>query len=160
MAVRNGAASSDYQDPSGAAPAASDRRGFLRSTLVAGSAAAPLVGLAGNHVSMARAQGLRGRRPPAPGTTSHPASDKTVHWGYFSKSLAPVVEVDSGDFVTIETLTHHANDDASRMIQGDPGAESVYSGMAAGRASTAAAPVRWTRPCSVAAPARVWACTS
>ena len=49
-----------------------------------------------------------------------------MHWGYFSKSLAPVVEVDSGDFVTIETLTHHANDDASRMIQGDPGAESVY----------------------------------
>ena len=28
--------------------------------------------------------------------------------------------------MTIETLTHHANDDASRMIQGDPGAESVY----------------------------------
>jgi acetamidase/formamidase len=37
-----------------------------------------------------------------------------------------VVEVDSGDYLTIETLTHHANDDFKRMIKGDPGAESVY----------------------------------
>jgi acetamidase/formamidase len=64
-----------------------------------------------------------------PGTTSHhyvPANAKTVHWGYFSKSLEPLVEVASGDFVTIEVLTHHANDDASRMVTGDPGAESVF----------------------------------
>ena len=54
MAMRNDAPSSDDQETS----AGSDRRGFLRSTLVAGSAAASLVGLAGNHVSMARAQGL------------------------------------------------------------------------------------------------------
>ena len=32
----------------------------------------------------------------------------------------------SGDFVTIETLTHQASDDHERMIEGDPGAESVY----------------------------------
>ena len=37
-----------------------------------------------------------------------------------------MVEVESGDFVTIETLTHHANDDAERMVKGDPGAESVF----------------------------------
>jgi acetamidase/formamidase len=55
-----------------------------------------------------------------------PATDQTVHWGYFSKALKPVVEVESGDFVTIETLTHHANDDAARMVQGDPGAERVF----------------------------------
>jgi hypothetical protein len=39
-------------------------------------------------------------------TISHyhvPATDQTVHWGYFSKSLKPLVEVESGDFVTIET---------------------------------------------------------
>ncbi len=63
------------------------------------------------------------------GTLSHyhvPATDKTVHWGYFSKALKPLVEVESGDFVTIETLTHHANDDAERMVKGDPGAESVF----------------------------------
>src|SRR5207253_263348 len=64
-----------------------------------------------------------------PGTMNHyyvPATDKTVHWGYFSKLLKPLVEVSSGDFVTIEVLTHHANDDAERMVKGDPGAESVF----------------------------------
>lgn len=55
-----------------------------------------------------------------------PANDKTVHWGYFSRSLAPVLEVDSGDFVTIEALTHHCYDDYERMIRGDSGAESVF----------------------------------
>lgn len=55
-----------------------------------------------------------------------PANDKTVHWGYFSKSRAPTTVAQSGDLVTVETLTHHANDDAERMITGDPGAESVF----------------------------------
>jgi acetamidase/formamidase len=55
-----------------------------------------------------------------------PVSDKTVVWGYFSRFLAPLVEVDSGDLVTIETLTHQANDDAELMVRGDPGAESVF----------------------------------
>jgi len=66
---------------------------------------------------------------PVPGTKNHyyvPATDKTVHWGYFSKLLKPQVEVASGDFVTIEALTHHANDDADRMVKGDAGAESVF----------------------------------
>lgn len=67
---------------------------------------------------------------PAPAEASHhhlPATDKTVRWGYFSKSIPPVLQVHSGDLVTIETLTHHAGDDYARMIQGDPGAESVYA---------------------------------
>jgi acetamidase/formamidase len=55
-----------------------------------------------------------------------PATDRTVHWGYFSKSLKPILEVESGDLLTIETLTHCANDDAARMVAGDPGAESVF----------------------------------
>ena len=54
------------------------------------------------------------------------AMPETVHWGYFSKILKPLVTVESGDFVTLETLTHHANDDFERMIKGDPGAESVF----------------------------------
>ena len=49
-----------------------------------------------------------------------------MHWGYFSKSLPPRLTVHSGDRVTVETLTHHAADDLSRMVEGDPGAESVY----------------------------------
>jgi acetamidase/formamidase len=66
---------------------------------------------------------------PTAGMLRHhflPASDKTVHWGHFSAALKPLVEADSGDFVTIETLTHQAPDDTERMVRGDPGAESVF----------------------------------
>lgn len=56
-----------------------------------------------------------------------PANADTVHWGYFSQTLAPNLTVNSGDTITVETLTHHANDDAERMVQGDPGAESVFA---------------------------------
>ena len=54
---------------------------------------------------------------PQPGTSTPqdrknhyfiPATYKTVHWGYFSKLLKPLIELDSGDYVTIEALTHHA----------------------------------------------------
>ncbi|MDR3507097.1 MAG: acetamidase/formamidase family protein [Caulobacteraceae bacterium] len=55
-----------------------------------------------------------------------PASEKTVHWGYFSHALQPTLEVESGDYVTMETLSHHCGDDYERMIKGDSGAESVY----------------------------------
>lgn len=56
-----------------------------------------------------------------------PANADTVHWGYFSQSLEPKLTVDSGDIITVETLTHHANDDAERMVNGDSGAESVFA---------------------------------
>src|SRR6202049_1494897 len=39
-----------------------------------------------------------------------------VHWGYFSRSLQPQTEINSGDTITIETLTQHASDDPERMI--------------------------------------------
>ncbi|WP_346907720.1 acetamidase/formamidase family protein [uncultured Roseibium sp.] len=55
-----------------------------------------------------------------------PVSPKTVHWGYFSKKVEPSLVVKSGDRATIETLTHHANDDYERMIKGDPAAEAIY----------------------------------
>lgn len=116
------------QDTGGATIAASTaqvpdagRRSFLQGGAVAGAAAA-LGSLGAASLSHAQTSIKRG-------TLSHyhvPATDKTVHWGYFSKTLKPLVEVESGDFVTIETLTHHANDDAERMVKGDPGAESVF----------------------------------
>lgn len=57
----------------------------------------------------------------------HLAADASrVHWGYFSRSLAPQIEIGSGDTITIETLTQHASDDPERMIKGDAGAESVF----------------------------------
>ncbi|WP_404710361.1 acetamidase/formamidase family protein [Sphingomonas sp. MMS24-J13] len=63
-----------------------------------------------------------------------PVRPDTIHWGYFSRALKPVLEVRSGDYATVETLTHHANDDAERMVEGDPGAESVYHWTAEGKA--------------------------
>ncbi|HZC96403.1 MAG TPA: acetamidase/formamidase family protein, partial [Bradyrhizobium sp.] len=51
---------------------------------------------------------------------------RTVHWGYFSRTLAPQTEISSGDTITIETLTQHASDDPERMITGDAAAENVF----------------------------------
>jgi acetamidase/formamidase len=96
------------------------RRNFLQGALAAGAATLGTMGAA----SLSHAQTELKRS-----TINHfyvPPTDRTVHWGYFSKNLKPLVEVESGDFVTIETLTHHANDDADRMVKGDPGAESVF----------------------------------
>jgi acetamidase/formamidase/AraC-like DNA-binding protein len=55
-----------------------------------------------------------------------PVTPETVHWGYFSRHLKPALDVRSGDYVSIEALTHHAYDDYARMIQGDPGPEDIY----------------------------------
>lgn len=49
-----------------------------------------------------------------------------VHWGYFSRSLRPVLELRSGDSVEVETLTQHASDAPDLMIRGDPAAEDVF----------------------------------
>jgi acetamidase/formamidase len=54
------------------------------------------------------------------------ASPDTVHWGFYSKNLQPIVAVNSHDYVTLETITHHAGDDYERMIAGDPAIESIY----------------------------------
>ena len=102
-----------------------ERRAFLKSGFVATGGAAALaaggLSLVGPALAQASAKGIK--------QTAHyhlPATAETVHWGYFSKLLKPQVEIASGDYVTIETLTHHANDDAERMVTGDPGAESVF----------------------------------
>ncbi len=104
---------------------ATERRSFLKGAMFAsggmaafGAGVGPLIGSA-HAETTAMGQGR-------PKHHYLPATSETVHWGYFSKLLKPQLEVNSGDFVTIETLTHHANDDAERMVKGDPGAESVY----------------------------------
>lgn len=70
-----------------------------------------------------------------PGVRHHmlPVRPDTIHWGYFSRNLKPALNVRSGDYVTIETLTHHANDDAERMIEGDAAAEAIYRWTAEGK---------------------------
>ena len=54
------------------------------------------------------------------------ANANPVHWGYFSKLLKPQVEIGSGDFVTIENSDAPGQRRQRKMIDGDPGAESVY----------------------------------
>ena len=74
---------------------------------------------------------MTGQQTGVPERTNHyvvPVTAATVHWGYFSRSLKPVLSVKSGDFVTIETLTHHAYDDYARMIEGDPGHRPSFIG--------------------------------
>jgi acetamidase/formamidase len=98
------------------------RRGFLRNSLLGAGALGALGAVSAPDLARAQTGAFKT-------TVSHhhlPANDKTVHWGYFSKTLAPLVEIDSGDFVTIETVTHHANDDRERMVLGDPGVESIF----------------------------------
>jgi len=82
------------------------------------------------HVALPGPAGSRLAAPPA---RAHKArrhhlrvDADTVHWGYFSRALAPVLEIASGDTVTVETLTQHASDDPELMIDGDAGAESVF----------------------------------
>ena len=104
-----------------------ERRGFLRSSLFAAGGLGALGAAGGlSLVTPALAQASEARQPEKRGYHYLPASADTVHWGYFSKTLKPQVECDSGDIVTIETLTHHAGDDMERMVEGDEGAESVY----------------------------------
>src|SRR5690606_14784406 len=111
------------------------RRGFMKDVLVSGTALS--LGAFGSsaHAASSFAGGGPVRTEKALATHYHiPATADTVHWGYFSKSLKPTVELESGDFATIETLTHHCGDDVERMIKGDPGAESVFRWDANGKA--------------------------
>lgn len=55
-----------------------------------------------------------------------PANSKTVHWGYFGRSVRPVLEISSGDTVEVETLTQHSSDDPELFIKGDAAAEDVF----------------------------------
>jgi acetamidase/formamidase len=101
-------------------PSSPSRRHFMQGSI----AGAMLSASAGGIANLASAQAQ-----PTKSTVSHyhvPANADTVHWGYFSKKLKPVIEASSGDYVTIETVTHHAYDDYERMIQGDPGVESIF----------------------------------
>ena len=137
-----------------------ERRSFLKSAFVAGGGAAALVASGGALIAPAAAQTAVARQ----GQPSHhyvPATADTVHWGYFSKLLKPVVEVDS------RRLRHHRGAHPSRQRrrrahgQGRSGrGERLLCGPRTRRASTGAAPGRSTASCSAAARARASACTS
>ncbi|WP_244618670.1 acetamidase/formamidase family protein [Rhizobium sp. 18065] len=85
-------------------------------------------------LSSNRLDGTMKRDERAPEITARPATvhhklsinASNVHWGYFSRSLEPVLEISSGDTVEIETLSQHASDAPELMIEGDGGAEDVF----------------------------------
>lgn len=90
------------------------RRRFLKGAALAGSTVAAS-SLVLPRIAAAQTGEIQPRGITVPGNldaptkTTHwyiPASDKTVHWGYFSKGLKPVIEIRSGDYVTLECLTH------------------------------------------------------
>jgi hypothetical protein len=116
-----------------------ERRSFLKSAFVAGGGAAAWAA-SGTLATPASAQTRSGQ----PTYRYLPANADTVHWGYFSKLLKPQLEVDSGDYVTIEAVTHHAGDDVERMVKGIPALRAFICGPRTRRASIAAAPDRWT----------------
>src|SRR5450755_1634922 len=103
-----------------------ERRSFLRSSFAAAGGAAAMTAGGISLVTPQMAAAAEKNQPAKRSYHHLPANADTVHWGYFSKKLKPQVEIESGDFITIEALTHHANDDAERMVKGDPGAESVF----------------------------------
>jgi hypothetical protein len=131
-----------------------ERRAFLKSAFVAGGGAAAWAA-SGTLATPASAQ----TKPGQPTYHYLPANSDTVHWGYFSKLLKAQLEVDSGDYITIEAVTHHAGDDIERMVKGDPGIESIYL-WTKEKASIAVAPARSTASSSDAAQAKASACIS
>ena len=95
---------------------------FSKSAFLAGGGAAAAWAGAGTLATPASAE----TKPGQPTYHYLPANSDTVHWLYFSKLLKPQLEVDSGDYITIEAVTHHAGDDTERLVKGDPGVESIY----------------------------------
>lgn len=53
------------------------------------------------------------------------ATPETVHWGKFDNSLPPALHIKSGDFVYVETVTHHAGDAPDYMM--DKGIQDIYA---------------------------------
>lgn len=53
-----------------------------------------------------------------------PANIETVHWGFFDSDLRPAILVNSGDFIQVETITHHAGDAPDLLM--DPAIMDIY----------------------------------
>lgn len=52
------------------------------------------------------------------------ATPETCFWGFFDKTLPPVLTIESGDIVYVEALTHHAGDAPDLLM--DDGIRTVY----------------------------------
>jgi acetamidase/formamidase len=54
-----------------------------------------------------------------------PATPGTIHWGYFDRSLDPVLTIASGDLVQVQAVTHHAGDAPDLLM--DEGIERLFA---------------------------------
>ncbi len=63
------------------------------------------------------------------------ASIDTVRQGQFSKNFPPLLSTQSGDFITVEMVTHHADKD-ERMMAGDAAIEGIYAARTRGHILT------------------------
>ena len=99
-----------------------ERRSFLKSSFAAAGGAAAL---SAGGISLVTPEIGRRREASASQRAYHhlPANADTA-LGLFRKTEAAGRDR-SGDFITTEALTHHANDDAERMVKGDLGAERI-----------------------------------
>jgi acetamidase/formamidase len=56
------------------------------------------------------------------------ATPDTCFWGYLDASEAPVLQVESGDTITIEAVTHHSGDAPDLLM--DEGVKAIWDGIA------------------------------
>ncbi|WP_438617864.1 acetamidase/formamidase family protein [Oryzifoliimicrobium ureilyticus] len=85
--------------------------------------------LLSNRSDPARKRNERASNNAVSATSNHHklgVNASNIHWGYFSRSLDPVLHISSGDTVEIETLSQHASDAPDLMIAGDDAAEEVF----------------------------------
>ena len=62
-------------------------------------------------------------------TTEHrlAATPQTCFWGYLDRDQPPVIEVDPGDVIEIEAVTHHAGDAPDLLM--DDGIRAIWDGI-------------------------------
>jgi acetamidase/formamidase len=64
-----------------------------------------------------------------------PGTIDTTQQGFFSREFAPILTAQSGDFLTIEMISHHADKD-ERMWMNDPSVEGIFAERTSGHILT------------------------
>ena len=77
---------------------------------------------------------LTGRIGPAVAEHRLAATPETCVWGYIDRDTPAVLEVDPGDIIEIEAVTHHAGDAPDLLM--DDGIRAIWAGHRRGRSWT------------------------
>jgi acetamidase/formamidase len=72
--------------------------------------------------------GSRFAATTAPTRHHLPATPATCYWGYIDREQPPVLEVDDGDVIEVEAITHHAGDAPDLLM--DDGVRAIWSAIA------------------------------